>query len=205
MHRPPYVDLAEKRKIEAETARKKGGGGTFLGKTSAEVVKNAQVGYIIAPSSNDLKPTAFSFHPSMTTFGVQPSLVVGTACGTVVKWNMIQNDAAEKNLSARKSHLSSEKIIHGAPFLEMEPADVSSSGYDENSGTYLTQVDASRGGTVKREFFEYHKTQILFVGFVENASLEMVVVDEENILTKWNYEPAKFSGHCWFRPTKKSR
>ena len=118
---------------------------------------------------------------------------------------MIQNDAAEKNLSARKSHLSSEKIIHGAPFLEMEPADVSSSGYDENSGTYLTQVDASRGGTVKREFFEYHKTQILFVGFVENASLEMVVVDEENILTKWNYEPAKFSGHCWFRPTKKSR
>ena len=79
-----------------------------------------------------------------------------------MKWNMIQNDAAEKNLSARKSHLSSEKIIHGAPFLEMEPADFSSSGYDENSGTYLTQVDASRGGTVKREFFEYHKTLCRF-------------------------------------------
>ena len=218
LHRPPFIDGEEKSRIETEDDGKKksgvgffGGGKRRNGKTSAEI-KVDRARYVVAPSKSDLTPTTVAFHPSVTALGVQPSFVVGTNCGSVVKWNAIPtSDKKDKSL------LDVGKIVHGAPFLDTEPTDpiakreefehskANKEDLAQDITNYLSRVDTEKGNAVKREFFEFHKTPILFIGFKDHASLSMVVFDDDNWLTIWEYKIECFTGHGWFRPSKKVR
>ncbi|CAM9786257.1 unnamed protein product, partial [Choristocarpus tenellus] len=53
-----------------------------------------------------------------------------------------------------------------------------------------------------REFFEHHRTSVLFVGFKKNTSLTMVTLDNSGVLALWPYTESNFTGYGWYRPEK---
>ena len=130
------------------------------------------------------------FHGSMTLFGRQPSLMLGTEGGSLYKLNI---DRQVPELDA--------PLVHQPPFVRLEyqnPRDVE----DESKAHHLLVQGskAHKGNRVEREIFHHHKSEITFLEVVGATSERIISVDKLGELSIWKYDKQYFSGQCRFVP-----
>jgi hypothetical protein len=58
---------------------------------------------------------------------------------------------------------------------------------------------------VGREFIEFHRCPLVFMGYAEHLSLDLVTLDEAGYMALWPYSDATFSGYKWFIPSKTAK
>lgn len=172
------------RAVEAGRAGKqsnpsKGGGGRFFGGASAPT--------LTAVEEAQLLPTDACFHPSLTALGTTTSVVVATAGGDVVKYNM----------DHLQPTLASPVVYPAAPFVQKEfihPQNAPS-GFAVTAG-----VADKPGNRVFRELFHYHRHKVLLLDPIQRLSPYMLSLDQTGRLAVWQYSPKCLEGKGWFRP-----
>jgi len=136
-------------------------------------------------TQEDLIPRSVQFHSAHTLFGLQRSILIGLTNGDIVKWNV----DAETKFGDRPvfcpSHARNEPPNPRKP--EFVPGDPRKRG-------------RLFGSTIKREFFQDHKAEPVFMGFVNRSSELLYSLDKSMQLCLWPYEPGQFSGFGWFLP-----
>ncbi len=139
-------------------------------------------------------PCQVAFHPSLTLCGRNPSIMVGTEGGDLLKFNM---DFRVNDLDA--------PIINIQPFVEFEfvhPMNASALTTD----IYLNPSKKDRkGNRVYRELFYYHKSPIVFLGALHRHSNELVSIDEDGYMALWEYTKEAYKGTACFRPKRTRR
>ncbi|CAM9146055.1 unnamed protein product, partial [Hapterophycus canaliculatus] len=162
-----------------------------------------------ASTKRDARAMAVAFHPAMSAFGEQHSVVIGTAGGSVVKCNADAWSTAAGNDGAGRDGNTGAGIVYGRCVVPIEPGDRGAPyeatvlksdipGTDGGDGRGV----AGGGNSVRREFFERHRHPVVFVGFQDRVSLSMVTLDESGLLCVWPYSPDAFSGFGWYTPSK---
>ena len=137
---------------------------------------------------DDLRPTCTTFHPGISMLSYQPSIVIGTANGTLMKWN---SEAGPKSVD----------LIHGEPQAIFEAPLVKKSGEKaafDDSSQFITPPQ-----TIKREFFHSHREEIIYIGYVDNISMTLVTVSKSALICLWPYTKSSFVGYCWYTPSHK--
>ena len=151
------------------------------------------------------KPTSIAFWPGITLLGHQPSIVIGTASGVVVKWNTDWND--ERN---------GQRVVYGSCVATSEPDNPNER---DNPNDRVPRHGANRGrfgSTIKREFFvdsqrqreETHSPHlhVRFICFVNNTQdTRMITVDQGNYIFLWQYTADRFTGSGIFEPRARYR
>ena len=132
-------------------------------------------------------PTTACFHPSFTFSGRNPSIMVGTEGGDIVKFNM---DFRLNDLDA--------PIINLPPFVDVEYVQ------PQNAPDMILSVGKTnrKGNNVYRESFHFHKAAIVFLGVINKVSDQMLSIDIDGHVALWKYAKTEFKGLCWFEPIK---
>jgi len=192
------IELADKNK--AKNAHKKRiiaeksinnpfAGGAGLGKTAAPE-HQFEEGFLFGRKKSKLTPQPGThpmvacFHPSMTITGRNPSIIVGSDGGNIIKFNI---DYRINNLDA--------PILYLPPFVDVEYV------HPQNApDLILTAGRPRRGNRVYRELFHFHQTTIIFIGVVDKVSEKLVSMDDQGYIALWEYTHSNFKGMCWYEP-----
>ena len=184
MHKPPFVDFVARDRIIGQYRENNQGGGGFFGRKGKKVVekeeKELESRFTVGETDDGVKPLMSCIHPSMTLLGTQCSVIVGLKNGQIVKWNDIPRNGGR--LAA-----------YGKTVAMAEPG---------NPNNPSAQEFNAVPSPAQREFFEFHKTEILGIFFESNARLDMVSVDKDGYVAKWKYDKGNFTGHGWFKPSE---
>ena len=136
-------------------------------------------------------PCQVAFHPSLTFCGRNPSIMVGTDGGDLIKFNM---DFRINDLDA--------PILNITPFVDSEF--VHPMNANSISEIYLNPAKKDRrGNAVYRELFYYHKSPIVFLGVLNRHSNELVSIDEDGYMAIWLYAKEEFKERRVFAPRKR--
>eukprot|EP00903_Cladosiphon_okamuranus_P008521 g8183.t3 len=165
-----------------------------------------------ASTKRNTDATAVSFHTAMTAFGHHPSVVIGTAGGSLVKCNSdawMAAAAAAASGDGEGDGTAGADVVYGKSSVSIEPGErgapqeaalvrsgPSVEGEEEGGGK------TTGGNRVRREFFERHRHPVVFVGFQDRVSLTMVTLDTSGLLCVWPYGADAFSGFGWYTPSK---
>ena len=181
--------LAKQAAIKAggKNARKKKEKKAELGETAFDESKAGTGGFFgtkKAPVQFDMFPSVAIFHPSLTMLGRSPSILVGTAGGDLVKFNMdYKIDALDAPIAFLPAFLNIE-FVH--PINSPE--------------TILQTSSGRKGNQVYRELFHFHKSRVILLTVVDRLSEVLFSMDEDQCVALWRYEKEAFMGMCWFRP-----
>ncbi|KAJ1440615.1 hypothetical protein B484DRAFT_141424 [Ochromonadaceae sp. CCMP2298] len=134
-------------------------------------------------------PAQICFHPSLTLLGKNPSLLVGTEGGDVVKYNM---DYTTPSMDA-------PILFPRSPFVPREFVHP----LNAPSGFVLTGGNGERrGNKVFRELFHHHRERVVLLGVLGAGGDTVLSIDQGGTAALWRYEPHFFEGRCWFRPLR---
>jgi len=141
------------------------------------------------------QPCAACFHPSMTLFGRNVSVLVGTAGGDIVKFNMDYISASMK----------ADVVYPLLPFVDRELLHPS----EGPPGFLLTgcveEKRVMKGNRVFREVLRGHSHRVLAMGVLGGLSDTVLSVDQSGLICEWKYCPALFTGNNWFGPSRVTR
>jgi len=164
-------------------------GGAGLGKTAA-AEHQVEEGFLFGTKKSKLTPQPGThpmvacFHPSMTITGRNPSILVGSDGGDIIKFNI---DYRINNLDA--------PILYLPPFVDVEYV------HPQNAPDLILSAGRPRrGNRVYRELFHFHQTTIIFIGIVDKVSEKIVTMDDMGYIALWEYTAANFKGLCWYEP-----
>jgi len=131
----------------------------------------------------------------MTMLGIQPSVLVGTKGGCVYKWNNVEATGTSKS---QRGIVTTEKIVVGESKADTEP------GNPKNKIETLREIKVigkKDGGVVRREFFEFHKSPVVFVcEFSSGSYAGFVSVDNSGGCARWVERQDLWSSHGWWDP-----
>ena len=191
------VKLADKNK-EKNAGRKRAiaeaainnpfAGGAQLGKTAASE-HQLEEGFLGTRKSKiqaqpGTHPVTVCFHPAFTITGRNPSIMVGSEGGAIVKFNM---DFRINDLDVALAYLP--------PFVDVEYV------LPQNAPDVILAAGKPRkGNRVYRELFHYHRSAIIYMGVVGKVSDRLVSVDDQGHLAIWEYSHDRFKGMCWYEP-----
>lgn len=136
-------------------------------------------------TQNDTVPSTACLHPSLTLMGSQPSIVLGTGGGDVVKCTAAQGAGGKLVVSEDLSVDCGENLNS-----------VASAGNDkrDKSGSRL------RPHYTVKETFSAHKSRVIAVEF--GPSDTMITLDSTGKVLRWPYRRDHFTGFGWFRPDR---
>lgn len=185
------ANRTEIRRVKAKVARSKPlAGGSKPGQTASQEHKD-EPGAIFGtrkvrvPPQPGKFPTHCCFHPSFTITGRNPSVMVGTEGGDVLKINM---DFRVNDIDA--------PIVNLPPFVTAEFV------LPQNApDVVLAPANRQRkGNRVYRELFFYHKSPIVFMGVLKRTTDTIITIDEDGHVALWKYSDEYFGGTATFRP-----
>lgn len=178
LHRVAHLASRSFRRVVPEAAVV--GGAMRAHATSAAHATGMAVGVDEQGLQRLLHPVRVGFHASMTAVGGQPSVLVGTRCGLVVKWN--------------HASLAGDAVLAppAAPFEPVNPLEAPEAAQDR-----LQRFP----NTPHREFFHAHRAPLVFVGCAAGTPSVVVTVDAAGLVCLWRYDAEAFSGFGWFEPT----
>jgi hypothetical protein len=146
-----------------------------------------------------LPPCAACFHPAMTLLGRNVSVLVGTAGGDIVKFNMDYTSTGMQG---------AEVVFPARPFVDRELLHPS----EGPEGFLLTgcveQKRVLKGNRVYREVFRggHRCHRVLAMGVLGGLSDTVLSVDRSGAICEWKYGPELFrAGSHWFVPSRVTR
>ena len=150
-----------------------------------------------APQLKACTPTTVAFAPAISILGHQPSFIVGTVSGSLCKVNV----DTKQNSAGLGSVVYAPSVSNYDP---TNPLDTSTASERLSVGTVTASRDTAVLGPseVVREFMEFHRSPILYLGYVELLSTSLVTLDQDGYAALWRYERGSFTGYKWFEPTK---
>lgn len=132
----------------------------------------------------EMFPSCVAFHSSMTFLGRNPSIVVGTKGGDLLKFNMdFKIDALDAPIAYLPAFLNIE-YVHPI----------------NSPDTILQTFTGRKGNQVYRELFHYHKSKVILMTAVNRLSDVIFTMDENLSVALWKYQQSEFRGMCWFKP-----
>lgn len=144
-------------------------------------------------------PCVACFHPAMTLLGRNVSVLVGTAGGDIVKFNMDYTSTGMQG---------AEVVFPGRPFVDREMLHPS----EGPEGFLLTgcveQKRVLKGNRVYREVFRrgHRCHRVLAMGVLGGLSDTVLSVDRSGAVCEWKYVPELFkAGSQWFLPSRVTR
>ena len=164
-------------------------GGAVLGKTAAADYQHEE-GLVWGTKKSKVlpqpgtHPVVACFHPSFTITGRNPSILIGSDGGNIMKFNI---DYRIDDLDA--------PILYLPPFTDVEYV------HPQNAPDLILAAGKTRkGNRVYRELFHFHRSAVIFIGIVNKISDKIVSVDEGGHIAIWQYTKPNFKGMCWYEP-----
>ena len=161
-------------------------------RASKKEQKNSMIPFFSSANPQEgTKILSVAFHPSSTYSGRNTSILVGTAGGDIMKFNMDQkNDEVDCS------------VVHIPPFVEREYVHPVNS----TKGIVLLSGKVNRSGNkVFREIFHFHKAKVIFLEVVMRITRSIISIDDKYNLAVWKYHDDFFEGKAWFRPEKATK
>lgn len=151
---------------------------------------------------NSFPSDAICFHPSITLLGRNPSFLVGTCGGDIIKFNMDYMSSSSSSSSGMDA-----SIIYpiSKAFVDYEYLHPSSSNNNNvNSvpkGFVLSgKPEERKGNRVSREIFHFHKDKIILLEVLDKLSDTVLSMDQSGKIALWKYCPDCLQAINWFRP-----
>eukprot|EP01083_Nonionella_stella_P040082 108987_1 len=127
--------------------------------------------------------TFIAFHSCLLINGMRPSIMIGLRNGTIVKWNLINTNQQNMRILYAPCQTDNE------PFFSL----------------YSAISSAEQTKWISREYFEYHASEICFIGFINKLSKIMLSIDTNGVCCVWFYDSKSWAdyGSGWFIPKHK--